>query len=41
MIIEIKCAKKFGQTLIMVTHDLEAARMSGEVITIEDGRVTG
>ena len=32
-------AKKFGQTLIMVTHDLEAARMSEEVITIEDGRV--
>lgn len=37
----IESAKKFGQTLIMVTHDLDAARMSGEVITIEDGRVTG
>ena len=35
----IESAKKFGQTLIMVTHDLEAARMSEEIITIEDGRV--
>ena len=35
----MESAKKFGQTLIMVTHDLEAARMSEEVITIEDGRV--
>ncbi len=33
------CAGKFGQTLIMVTHDLEIARMSETVITIEDGRV--
>ncbi len=35
----MESAKKFGQTLIMVTHDLEAARMSEEVITIEDGKV--
>ena len=35
----MESAKRFGQTLIMVTHDLEAARMSEEVITIEDGRV--
>ena len=37
----IESAKKFGQTLIMVTHDLEVARMSEVVITIEDGRVIG
>lgn len=35
----IESAKKFGQTLIIVTHDLEVARMSEAVITIEDGRV--
>ena len=37
----IESAKKFGQTLIIVTHDLEVARMSETVITIEDGRVIG
>lgn len=35
----IESAEKFGQTLIMVTHDLEVARMSEVVITIDDGRV--
>lgn len=35
----IGSAKKFGQTLIIVTHDLEVARMSEAVITLEDGRV--
>ena len=35
----MECAGKFGQTLIMVTHDLEIARMSETVITIEDGKV--
>ena len=37
----IESAEKFGQTLIMVTHDLEVARMSEVVITIDDGRVIG
>lgn len=37
----IESAKKFGQTLIIVTHDLEVAMMSETVITIEDGRVIG
>ena len=35
----IGSAKKFGQTLIIVTHDLEVARMSEAVMTLEDGRV--
>lgn len=35
----MECAGKFGQTLIMVTHDLEIARMSETVINIEDGKV--
>lgn len=35
----LKTAKRFGQTLILVTHDLEIARNADEVITIRDGRV--
>ncbi len=32
-----KCAKEFGQTLIVVTHDTDVARMADIVIRIEDG----
>lgn len=35
----IGSTKKYGQTLVMVTHDLEVARMSDVVITIEDGKI--
>lgn len=31
--------KKFGQTLVMITHDEDIAQMADRVITIEDGRV--
>lgn len=31
--------KKFNQTLIMITHDLEIARQAERVITIEDGKI--
>lgn len=33
-------AKKFGQTLILVTHDLEIAREADKIITIADGVIT-
>ena len=33
------CAAKFGQTLIVVTHDPEIARKADVVICIEDGRI--
>lgn len=33
------CAKKFGATLIVVTHDLEIARKADRVIHIEDGKL--
>lgn len=29
----------FNQTILMVTHDLDLARMAERVITLEDGRV--
>lgn len=32
-------AKRFGQTIILVTHDLEIARQADVVITIADGRI--
>ena len=33
------CAEKFGQTLVIVTHDPEVAAKANHVIHIEDGRV--
>lgn len=30
---------KFGQTLVMITHDEDIAQMADRIITIEDGRV--
>ena len=32
-------ARRFGQTLLVVTHDLEIARQADQVIHIEDGRI--
>ncbi len=31
--------KKFNQTVIVITHDLEIAKQADRVITIEDGRI--
>ena len=31
--------KKFNQTVIIITHDLEIARQADRVITVEDGRI--
>ena len=33
------CARRFGQTLIMVTHNLEIARQADRLIHIEDGKI--
>ncbi|MCB2307934.1 ABC transporter ATP-binding protein [Clostridium estertheticum] len=33
-------AKKYNQTLILITHDLNIANMADRVITIEDGEIT-
>lgn len=32
-------ARKFGQTLVMITHDEDIAQMADRIITIEDGKV--
>ncbi len=32
-------AKKFNQTIVLVTHDLEIAREADRIITITDGRI--
>ncbi len=33
--------KKYNQTVIIITHDLEIARQADRVITIEDGKIIG
>lgn len=33
------CAAHFGQTLIIVTHDLEIAKKADRIIKIEDGKI--
>jgi len=32
-------AQKFGQTLVMITHDEDIAQLADRIITIEDGKV--
>ena len=34
-----KSAKEFGQTMILVTHDMEAAEQADRIITISDGKI--
>ncbi len=34
------CAKKYNQTLILITHDINIAQSADRVITIEDGQIT-
>lgn len=34
-----KTNKKYSQTIIIITHNLEIAKMADRVITIEDGRI--
>ncbi|WP_343249619.1 ABC transporter ATP-binding protein [Diplocloster hominis] len=33
--------QKFGQTIVMITHNEELAQMAGRIIRIEDGRIAG
>ena len=33
--------RKYKQTIIMITHNLEIAKLADRVLTIEDGRLTG
>lgn len=35
----IDCAKKYRQTLIVVTHDMDIAKMADRIITISDGKI--
>ncbi|WP_195964835.1 ABC transporter ATP-binding protein [Clostridium cuniculi] len=34
------CAKKYNQTLILITHDINIAKSADRIITIEDGQIT-
>lgn len=33
------CAKKYNQTLILITHDVNIAKSADRVVTIEDGQI--
>ncbi len=33
--------KKYGQTVVMITHDIEIARDADRIITIADGKIVG
>ncbi len=32
---------RFGQTIVMITHNEEIAQLADEIIHIEDGRIVG
>ena len=34
-------SQKFGQTIVMITHNEEIAQLSDRLIRIEDGRILG
>lgn len=34
------CAKKYNQTLILITHDINIAKSADRIITIEDGKIS-
>lgn len=34
-------AERFGQTLVMITHNLEIAQLADRVVRIEDGQIVG
>ena len=31
--------QRFGQTIVMITHDEEIAQMAGRILRLEDGRI--
>ena len=34
-------SKKFGQTLILITHDRDIAQLADRIVHIEDGKIVG
>ena len=35
------CGQKFGQTIVMITHNEEIAQLADRIVRIEDGRIAG
>ena len=35
------CGQRFGQTIVMITHNEEIAQMADRIIRIEDGKIFG
>lgn len=36
-----RCNKEYNQTIIMITHNMELAKIADRIITIEDGHIKG
>ena len=34
-------SRKFGQTIVMITHNDEIAQLADRIVRIEDGRIKG
>ena len=34
-------AKKYGQTIVMITHNNEIAQLADRIVRIEDGKIVG
>ncbi|WPB39518.1 hypothetical protein DEGADCKI_00825 [[Clostridium] scindens] len=34
-------SERFGQTVVMITHNTEIAQMAGRIIRMEDGKIRG
>ena len=34
-------SQRYGQTMVMITHNEEIAQLSDRIIRIEDGKITG
>ena len=34
-------SKKYGQTVVMITHNEELAQMADQIIRLEDGKIVG
>ncbi|WP_040197789.1 ABC transporter ATP-binding protein [Candidatus Soleaferrea massiliensis] len=37
----LACHEKFGQTIVMVTHDPDIGALADQILNIEDGRIVG
>lgn len=39
--LDSRTSQKFNQTIVMITHNNEIARLADRIVRIEDGRIAG